>query len=430
MFHPCLRARHDLACGLVILLAATASIPVAASDGLTFDQALAIAQQQSPALQAELARADAAQQAEGPADALPDPTLILGLDNVPVDGDKRYSLSDEPMTMQRLGISQRFPNRSKRRALADGAQARTAAAQARVDSMRLLVKRETAAAWIERYSLLRQREVIDALIEENRLFDQAVLARIASGQGRAADSVEPQREAARLAERRDNIDAGLQQAEATLVRWLGEAGHRPLAGDPRVPQINTDHLRANLHKHPELEEARYRTQLAEAALDGARAGKKPDWSLTLAYMNREDFSDMAMLQVNIDLPLFNGTRQGPRIAAAEAEQRAWRATAEAMRREHEAMLQADVAEYQRLARALARQRDTLLPLAEEKVALVTAAWKSGDVSLGDVIKARSERLDAQLAEIVLHAQFTRQATDLYFRHLPVEATREDFRHED
>lgn len=430
MFQLFLRARRDAACWLVTLLASTASLHVAASEGLTFDQALAIAQQQYPALQAELSMAEAAQHAEGPADALPDPTLILGLDNVPVEGDTRYSLSDEPMTMQRVGISQRFPNRGKRQALADSAHARTAVAQARADSTRLLVMRETAAAWITRYSLVRQRQIINTLIEENRLFDDAVRARIASGQGRAADSVEPRREAARLAERRDNVDARLQQAEAELVRWLGEAGHRPLAGDPPTPRIDTLHIHESLSRHPELEEARYRTQLAEATLAGARAGKKPDWSLTLAYMNREEFSDMTMLQVSVDLPLFNGTRQGPRIAAAKAEQQAWQASAEALRREHEAMLRADVAEYQRLARALARQRDTLLPLADEKVALVTAAWESGDAGLGDVVKARSERLDAQLAEIVLHAQFVRQATDLHFRHLPAGTTREDIRHED
>ena len=428
MFRLFSRGWRGAMCCLIAMLA-TASPPVTASEGLTFAQALAIAQQQSPVLQAEMSRVEAALQDEGPADALPNPTLILGLDNVPVEGDARYSLSGEPMTMQRIGISQRFPNRGKRQALADGARARTAAAQARVDSMRLLVMRETAGAWIDRHSLLRQRRVIDALIEENALFEAAVLARIAGGQGRAADSVEPRREAARLADRRDAVEARLQQAEASLVRWLGDAGHQPLAGEPPDPALNIEHIVEHLHQHPELEEVARRTQLADATLAAARAGKKPDWSLTLAYMNREDFSDMAMLQVNIDLPLFNGTRQGPRIAAALAERQAWQANAEAVRRDHEAMLQAEIAEYQRLARALARQRDTLLPLAEEKVALVTAAWESGELNLADVIKARSELLDAQLADISLHAQFTRQATDLRFRHLPAEATREDNRHD-
>ena len=96
-----------------------ASVQAFGAEGLTFNQALQLALRQSPELRAESARVEAAQQAEGPADALPDPTLILGLDNVPVDGADRYSLSSDFMTMQRIGVTQRFPNRSKRTALSN-----------------------------------------------------------------------------------------------------------------------------------------------------------------------------------------------------------------------------------------------------------------------------------------------------------------------
>ena len=97
-------------------------------------------------------------------------------------------------------------------------------------------------------------------------------------------------------------------------------------------------------------------------------------------MNREEFSDMAMLQVNVDLPLFSRSRQGPRIASAEAEWQALESRAEAVRREHEVMLQSDLAEYERQERTLARQREQLVPR-KEKVdwlgqlgAAVMAVW--------------------------------------------------------
>lgn len=98
-------ARTRLASALLLL----ASVQAFGAEGLTFNQALQLALRQSPELRAESARVEAAQQAEGPADALPDPTLILGLDNVPVDGADRYSLSSDFMTMQRIGVTQRFP---------------------------------------------------------------------------------------------------------------------------------------------------------------------------------------------------------------------------------------------------------------------------------------------------------------------------------
>lgn len=401
-----------------------------AAEGLTFDQALLLALRESSELQAESARIEAARQAQGPADALPDPTLILGLDNVPVEGPNRYSLSSDFMTMQRIGVTQRFPNRSKRKARADGASQRVGLAEASAAKTRLAVLRQTARAWIARHTLEQQLRLIGELLEENRLFDQAVRARLASGQGKATDSVAPRQEQAALLNRRDMLQAQQRQAKANLVRWLGQAGQQDLAGSVPELVINSEQLLHQLHQHPELEVAERQARVATAAVDEARAAKKPDWALTLAYMDREQFSDMAMLQVNVDLPLFSGSRQGPRIASAEAERRALESQADALRREHEAMLQADLADFEHLERVLARQREIFLPLAKEKVALARAAWRGGDSSLADLVQARSELLDARLAEIDLTGQREQLAAALHFTydHHAVAGEEHDYEH--
>ncbi len=394
------------------VLLASASVP--ASEGLSFDHAVSLALRQSLELQAESAWVEAARQAEGPADTLPDPTLILGLDNVPVEGPDRYSLSGDVMTMQRIGVMQRFPNRSKRKARAEGAELRTSLTEAAEAATRLAVLRQTAVAWIERHVLDQQLTLLDELFEENRLFDDAVRARLSAGQGKVAESVAPRQEAAALLGRRDALLARQRQAEARLMRWLGEAGGLPLIGDAPTFAIDAGQLLQGLDQHPALEMAQRQAAMARAAADEARAAKKPDWALTLAYMNREDVSDMAMLQVNVDLPLFSGSRQGPRIAAAEAERRALEVGAEAVKRKQQAMLRADLAEYERLVRALARQRELLIPLAREKTELTEAAWRGGDGSLAELVRARSEWLDARLTAIDLMGQRDMAAAALHF----------------
>ena len=388
--------------------------PLWAAEGLTFDQALLTALRQSPELQAEAARVDSARRAQGPADSLPDPTLIIGLDNVPIEGPDRYSLSSDFMTMQRIGISQRFPNHGKRQARAEAASERVGLTEALAESTRLRVLRQTAKAWIELHTLTRQRALLDKRIADNQLFDQAVKARLSSGQGRTLDSIDPRREAATLLDRQDALLARQRQAEAQLVRWLGEAGRQPLSGESPEFAINTNQLLQQLHQHPELAVAQRQAAVAQAAVNEARAAKRPDWVLTLAYMDREEFSDMAMLQVNVDLPLFGGSRQGPRIAAAEADRLALEARAYAVRREHEAMLSAELAEYERLTRTLDRQRKIQVPLAAEKVELATAAWRGGDGSLAELVRARSEWLDARLEEIDLDGLRAQQAAALHF----------------
>ena len=78
------------------------------------------------------------------------------------------------------------------------------------------------------------------------------------------------------------------------------------------------------------------------------------------------------------------------------------------------MLESDLAEYRRLANAVKRQREVLLPLADEKVALAMAAWRGGKGSLAEVIAARRERIDTELKVIELEGQRRQVAARLYY----------------
>ena len=130
-------------------LAAGWVVPAAAALG--YDEALRLAREQAPALvaqQAELAGARAAQPA---AATLPDPRLSLGLDNLAVSGRDRFNISRDFMTMQRIALAQEVPNRAKRQARADVAQAKVERQQAMLVVAQLALKREAALAWLQRY---------------------------------------------------------------------------------------------------------------------------------------------------------------------------------------------------------------------------------------------------------------------------------------
>ncbi|WP_296639140.1 TolC family protein [Thiobacillus sp. 65-1402] len=155
--------------------------------------------------------------------------------------------------------------------------------------------------------------------------------------------------------------------------------------------------------------------MLDAEVAEAKADKKPDWALELAYAKRgSQFGDMAMVNVTFDLPVFAASRQDPQIASRQAERAALDAEREAVLREHAAMLETDLAEYQRLDRAVARQRDVLLPLADEKAALALAAWRGGTGELADLVMARRERIDAGLIAIALEGERRQMAARLYY----------------
>lgn len=390
-------------------------VPPAGADTLSFDTALALAVSETPVLRAESLQIDAARQAAIPAGELPDPRLALGIDNLPVTGADRFTLGRDFMTMRRIGVMQEFPNAAKRGARVDAARGRIAQTEAQTRVTRLNVLRETAVAWIARDTVERQLAQIEGLYRENRVLDAAVRARIAGGKGNALDAVAARQESALIDARRDALEARRQQAIAALNRWVGPRAAEPLAGTPPEWPIMRATLEHALHKHPELAVFDPRGRVLDAEVAEARAGKRPDWALELAYLKRgAEFGDMAMVQVSFDLPVFAERRQNPKIASKLAERGSLDAEREAVLREHLAMLEADLAAYQRVGSELTRQRDVLLPLAREKVALAEASWRGGKGDLVELVTARRERVDAELMLITLEGERREMAARLHY----------------
>lgn len=218
-----------------------------------------------------------------------------------------------------------------------------------------------------------------------------------------------------IEERRDKLIAQRAQAIAVLRRWVGANADLPLAGTVPDWPITQEALAHGLHRHPEIELFEPQAQVLDAEIAEARADRKPDWSLELAYQKRgAQFDDMAMLEVSVDLPLFPGSRLDPQVAARRAERTELDAERESALREHTSMLESDLADYQRLSNAIRRQRETLLPLADEKITLATAAWRGNKGSLADVATARLERIDTELKAIVLEGERAQLAARLHY----------------
>ena len=384
---------------------------------LSFNEALSLALQHAPLLTANQAQIDAARSAAIPAGALPDPQLALGVDNLPIQGNEGFSLSKDFMTMQRIGLSQAFPNTAKLDARVAVAQGRLALAQAQTRVVRLQVLQETAVAWIAIAALDQQLQIISDLLAENQLFAKAVKARFAGGQGVASDTLVPRFEAAMLDERRDELVSRRAQAVAQLKRWIGEAADKPLFGAVPDWPMSEQSLAHGLHRHPELDVFVPKTQVLDAEVAEAKAEKIPDWAVQLAYQRRGSaFSDMVSLQVSIDLPMFADSRQQPKLEAKLSERNALEAERMVALDEHNAMLSADLADYQRLSNAEQRAQSVLIPLAEEKVALSLAAWRSNQSDLATLIAARKELLDTRLKAVAVRADRQQLAARLHFNY--------------
>ncbi|NBA98605.1 TolC family protein [Pseudomonas sp. R5(2019)] len=400
---------------LVVGLAASVLALPSLAAPLTLDEALRLAENNAPSLTAQDAKIQAASSAAIPAGELPDPKLVLGVQNYPIGGPDRWSLDQDFMTMQMVGVRQEMPNSDKRKARIEVAEAAVERATAERRVERLKVRQSTALAWISSYSIERKDALFQDFYKENRLLTDTVRAQIAGGRAQPADAVTPKQEAAQLAEQQDDLNRQRAQARAALKRWIGSAAYdKPVGSLPDWP-VNTSSYVHKLQHHPELAAFAPMTREAQAKVREAEAQKQSDWSWGLDYQRRgRQFGDMVSVQFSFDLPLFPDSRQNPRIVAKHAELNQLEAERQALSREHTQQLEDQLADYERLNRAVRRNQESLLPLAREKVELSMASYRAGKGDLSSVVAARRELIEARLKQIDVEEQRALTSARLYF----------------
>ncbi|UUS15039.1 TolC family protein [Stenotrophomonas sp. CD2] len=145
-------------------------------------------------------------------------------------------------------------------------------------------------------------------------------------------------------------------------------------------------------------------------MSSAIAEKRPDWSLGVTYGQRDrspeglSRSDMLMVEIAIDLPVFTRNRQDRGIAARRAELDAVAAQREDARRAEAEAVRKTLAEWEGLKRQVARKEAESLPLANDRARVALATYAAG----ADL----QPWLEARRAEIELHVEHARHLSEL------------------
>lgn len=388
-----------------LLLSASGVCLVGPAFALSYAEALSLAERQNPALRAQQSSVDAAVAAQGAAGSLPDPRLSIGVENLPVSGIDRWSLTRDFMTMQRLALMQEMPNRAKREARVDGSRARAERERAMLIVQRLQLRAALGIAWAGVQSADRRRAVLDELLAENQRLQQTLPARVAAGSATAGDLLVARQEALTLADRADELKRDADKARAALRRLVGPQADEPLAGDIPALAVSPEELRARLHQHAELAAYPAMQAMARAELREAQSESRGDWAWEVAYSRRgPQWGDMVSFQVRFDLLWQKDKRQQPAIAARLREAERVDAEREEAERKHRQELEEELAELQALDRQIARIESSGLQLAKDRLALSMSGYQSGKADLGTVLAARSQVLEQGMRLIDLQAQ--------------------------
>lgn len=397
MPHPAFRP-------LVVAIAALAALS-SAHAGLTLTETTRLAREQAPSLLAQQHALDGAQSAGRAAGTLPDPKLGVGVENYPIGGPDRYSLTRDFMTMQRIALMQDVPNRAKRAARESLAQAKVERERAMLGVAQLAVQRDATLAWLAAHYAERRVAQLDDLDRENKLLQDTLDARIAAGGAMPAERTMARQEALTLADRRDDAMRDVAKARAALRRWVGARADDALEGDPTLPSVSPEQVRADIHRHAEIAPYAAMHEMARAEAREADAEQRGDWGWELAYAKRgSQWGDMVSFQFTFELPWQRGERQQPQLAAKQKEAQRVEAEREETMRRHREEIDMQIAELQALDRQHARLASSGLALATERVELALASYRAARGDLGAVLAARREAVDTRLKLIDLDAQ--------------------------
>ena len=408
---------------------------------------LRLADSVNPSIVAARHGVDAARARVTPAATLPDPMLMLGIQNVPLGKTPPSMMSmsggPDPMTMRMIGIEQTVPYPGKLSLRRRAAAREVDAASASVDAITRQVEADVKDAYYElafadqalsivgrnrdvlagfirvtetRYSVgsSGQQDVLKARVEATRLAETAVtlteqrrasLARLNALLSRPSDTPvdNPVIPAA--------VTRAAVPAEASEIRFTSTAlGAR--AADSPLPPL-ADLQETAVRESPELREQDAMVAAQTTRLALARKEVLPDFDVSLQYGQRGGgLPDMITALVSVPLPVFKGRKQNQSVVESGAEL----ASLQAQRAQKENEIRAEVArlvsELERSRSQLALYVKALLPQARASLSSATASYQVGRVEFLTVLDDQATVFNYETEYFRVLSDFARNLAQL------------------
>jgi outer membrane protein TolC len=363
--------------------------PSQGRDTLRLAEAQRIAREANPMLRAERLAAAAARERIAPAGALANPQVEFGLQNRPLSGFG----TEDPMTMNTLGVSQMLPWPGKRGAARDGATALALADSLAVLEQEAMLGARVAMAYLEAALTDRTLAVMGSTLQLLRSFQETAVGMYGVGQAIQQDVLQAQVSTARMAADTLAMAGERVAAAARLNALLAREPDSP-AGALEFPAIGdtlpaTDALAARaLVSRPALAASAARVSAAGHAMTAARRESYPDLMVGAEYGARPRYDDMVSLVLGVNLPVWGGSKQAPMRREREAMHAMEEARLLDLRNETWAQLASLRAQANRAVHLDRLYAQQILPQARAAVEAARSAYRVGKADFMTLVESQ------------------------------------------
>lgn len=333
---------------------------------------------------------------------LPDPKLILGAANVPVD---TFDLEQEPMTQLKLGVQQTFPRGDSLLIKQQQSQFLSAASQAMADDARLKILRDVRENYLNLFYEISAHQI---LTETHQLFAELVKiteSNYAAGRVTQQDVVLAGLELSRLEDRTAKIQAQEENYRAELGQWIGDAAWSDISTTfPELPAL-PDRVNLNqlIVQHPLIMSEDAKIDASKKMTEMAQQDYKPGWGLSLDYGYRSgnnpdgsERADFATALVTLDVPLFTANRQDKKVSANEQKVLAARFSKDDTLRQLKKFYEKNQHNWQRLGEREQLYKVSLLAAAKNNSQAALKSYQSGVAEFNTLMRAQITELDVRL----------------------------------
>ena len=386
---------------------------------LTLDAALQAAAERNTAIQAAQASVDASAQSIVSAGQLPNPKLAAGIDALPVNGDQGFTIGQNILTMRRVGIEQEWVSSRKRALQSDLASRMTEREQSGYLAQLAGVRERTATAWLNATYAKRAVALREALLDHMR---HELAATQASYRGAKAAAADVAQARLMLAQTNDDLlktRQALQTALIDLSRWTGTPA-ADVTGNPPAPQSAVSALSADQLRdvEPALIAAAADIRVADADVAVAESRRTPNWTWNVSYLQGGGNMRFVSVGVSIPLPIRRSSVEDRDVSGKAGLATKARLIYEDTQRQVDADIQTLSATLAGGRERLAGLQAALLPSADTRVDLATAAYRAGTGTLADTFAAKRAQLDAQIQILDLQRDVSLTWAQLEYQVVP------------
>ena len=386
---------------------------------LTLDAALQSSSDRNTAIQAAQSSVSASSNAAVIAGQLPNPTLNAGVDNLPINGSQGFTIGQNILTMRRIGIQQEWVSSDKRQLRSDLANQMVDRERSGYLGQVANVRQQTAMAWLSAVYAKQALALQEALVDHMTHELAATQASYRGAKSTAADVVQAQLMLAQTQDDRLKARQVFTTALIGLSRWT-TTSVTDVIGDPPAPEsvvasLPLEQLRA---VQPVLAAAAADVRVADADTAVANSNRSANWTWNLSYLQGGGHASFVSVGVSIPLPINRKNVEDRDVSEKADLANKARLLYEDTQRQVESDIETLSATLASGRERIANLKQGLLPAANQRVSLATAAYQTGTGSLADAFSAKRAQLDAQLKVLDLQREVSLTWAQLEYQVVP------------